>query len=37
MPLILNAVARLADTVEDMHLGTAKGPIRLVAPDFRTV
>lgn len=32
MPLILKAVERFALTVEDMHLGTAKGPMRLVAP-----
>ncbi len=34
MPLILNAVARFALTVEDMVFGTANGPIRFVAPEF---
>ncbi|CUH54076.1 hypothetical protein SHM7688_03546 [Shimia marina] len=37
MPLILNAVARLAEIVELMHFGTANGPMRLVAPVFSTV
>ena len=36
MPLILKAVDRFALTVEDMHFGTANGPIRLVAPVSRT-
>jgi hypothetical protein len=30
-------VARFALTVEDMHFGTAKGPIRFVAPVDSTV
>ena len=32
MPLILYAVARFAETVEDIVFGTANGPMRLVAP-----
>ena len=37
MPLILNGVARQADTVDDMQRVTMKGPIRLGAPFSITV
>ena len=32
MPLILNGVARVAELVDDIALGTANGPMRRVLP-----
>ena len=37
MPLILNGVARQADTVEDMQRVTMKGPMRLGLPFSMTM
>jgi hypothetical protein len=33
---MLKAVDKFAEIVDDMHLGTANGPMRFGAPDFKT-